>query len=134
MSTHIEPTPEQVRRLAGSDDPSPVIMVNLLRFKERADGIDADDGISGVEAYQRYAIAAGPFLQGVGGRVLLQLHLTGSVIGPDEREWDAMLAVEYPSRAAFVKMASDPNYLEIHAHRVAALADSRLIESTTIGL
>ena len=134
MTTHIEPTPEQFRRLAGSDDPSPVIMINLLRFKERADGIDADEGISGVEAYQRYAVAVRPFLEGVGGRMLLQLGMTGSVIGPDEREWDVMLAVEYPSRAAFVKMASDPNYLEIHAHRVAALADSRLIESTTIGL
>lgn len=134
MSMHIEPTPEQVRRLTESDDPAPVIMVNLLRFKDRADGIDADDGISGVEAYQRYADAVRPFLQGVGGRVLLQLGITGSVVGPDEREWDVMLAVEYPSRGAFVKMASDPNYLRIHAHRVAALADSRLIESTTIGL
>lgn len=40
-------------------------MLNLLRFKNRADGID--EGISGREAYERYAQATGPFLTHVGG-------------------------------------------------------------------
>ena len=47
------------------------MMVNLMRFKERADGIDADDGITGAEAYARYGAAVQPYLEGVGGRVLL---------------------------------------------------------------
>jgi uncharacterized protein (DUF1330 family) len=126
----IEPTLEQFQRLATSDDQSPVVMINLLRFKEHADGIDADDGISGAEAYQRYADAVRPFLEGVGGRLLISLAATDSVVGPNEGEWDMMLVVEYPSRAAFVKMATNPEYLKVHAHRVAALSDSRLIAST----
>jgi uncharacterized protein (DUF1330 family) len=134
MSTHIEPTPEQFRRLAESGDDSPVIMINLLRFKDRADGIDADDAISGVEAYHRYADLVRPHLERVGARVLLQVRATASVVGPDEQEWDLVLAVEYPSRAAFMEMASNLNYLEIHGHRVAAVADSRLIASTPIDL
>ena len=37
--------------------------------------------------------------------------------------------VAYPSREAFLTMTADPDYLEVHRHRVAALADSRLILS-----
>ena len=125
--TFIEPTPEQFQRLANSAAGGPVVMVNLVRFKDRADGIDASDGITGAEAYGRYSVAVLPFLEKVGGRVLLALSASECVIGPAEGEWDIVLAVEYPSREAFVTMTSDPQYLEIHGHRAAALADSRLI-------
>jgi hypothetical protein len=42
-------------------------MVNLLRFKRRADG--ADEGVSGEEAYRRYAEAMRAFVESKGGRV-----------------------------------------------------------------
>lgn len=100
-------------------------MLNLLRFKERADGID--DGVSGLEAYQRYGEAAAPFLARVGGRLLMALEAEGVVIGPEGSEWDMALMVEYPSLQKFMEMASNPDYLAIHEHRAAALADSRLI-------
>jgi uncharacterized protein (DUF1330 family) len=128
----IEPTPEQFARLVGSEDPGPVIMINLLRFKQRADGIDAADEITGAEAYARYGAAVTEFLEKVGGRILLALAATESVIGPLDGEWDMVLAVKYPSRSAFVAMTTDPGYLEIHGHRAAALADSRLIGCTPI--
>lgn len=131
---YIEPSPDQFQQLAQSEDDSPVTMINLLRFKERADGIDEADGITGAEAYQRYADAVRPFLEGVGGRVLVQLRATASVVGPDEAEWDVVLAVEYPSRAAFLRMAGDIEYAKIHGHRAAALADSRLIASVPVSL
>jgi uncharacterized protein (DUF1330 family) len=123
----IEPTPEQFARMAGSDDPDPVIMINLLRFKQRADGIDAADEITGAEAYARYGAAVTKFLEKVGGRIVLALAANECLIGPLDGEWDMVLAVEYPSRSAFVAMTTDPGYLEIHGHRAAALADSRLI-------
>ena len=126
----IEPTQAQFEQVAASGADGPVLMVNLLRFKERADGVD--EGISGVEAYGRYAEAVPPFLAGVGGRVLLGGPVTESVIGPDEGEWDAVFVAQYPSRKAFLEMTSKPEYLAIHAHRAAALADSRLIACTLI--
>ncbi len=126
----IEPTQEQFEALARANDDAPVVMVNLLRFKERADGIDAGDGISGAEAYARYGAAVMPHLQRVGGRILMTLAATQSVIGPVEGEWDMVIAAEYPSRKAFLEMTSDPDYLAIHGHRAAALADSRLIACT----
>jgi uncharacterized protein (DUF1330 family) len=123
----VEPTAEQLTRLASSDQDTPVVMLNLLRFKEKADGIDAADGITGVEAYGRYGEAVAAHLERVGGRVLLALGPEESVIGPDPGEWDLVIAVQYPSRAAFIEMVSDPEYLAIHAHREAGVADSRLI-------
>jgi uncharacterized protein (DUF1330 family) len=123
----IEPTPAQFERLATSADHGPFVMLNLLRFKPRADGIDEADGITGAEAYARYAAAAAEHLQRVGGRILLALAGRDSVIGPADGEWDVVVAVEYPSRQAFLEMTSNPDYLAIHAHRAAALADSRLV-------
>jgi uncharacterized protein (DUF1330 family) len=123
----IDPTPSQFERLAASPAEGPVLMLNLLRFAARATGIDAEDGISGAEAYARYGLAVAPHLERVGGRLVLAGVPTESVIGPEEGEWDLMVIAEYPSRQAFLDMVSDPEYLKIHAHRAAALTDSRLI-------
>jgi hypothetical protein len=49
------------------------------------------------------------------------------VIGPEEAEWDLVVSVLYPSRSAFLTMAMGPEYLKVHAHCDAALAESRLI-------
>ena len=124
----IEPTAEQVKRLAASSDRGTIVMVNLLRFRDEAG--PPDEGVSGAEAYARYAAAVQPFLERAGGRLLNAVACQEGVIGPHEREWDMVALVEYPSREAFLGMVSDPEYLEIHQHRVAALADSRLILSS----
>lgn len=121
----ITPTPAQIEQLLASDSEGPIVMLNLLRFKDEADGID--EGVSGRDAYQRYGAAAAPFLQRVGGRLLLAVEANQMVIGPEALEWDVALMVEYPSREKFLEMAVDPEYLAIHEHRAAALADSRLI-------
>ena len=119
------PNPEQLQALAESTDERPIVMVNLLRFKPMADGID--EGVTGAEAYGRYSAATEPYLRGVGGRLLSALQPKHSVIGPPDEQWDLILLVEYPSRQKFLEMASNPEYQKIHAHRDAALADSRLI-------
>jgi len=126
----VHPTAEQVTQLSEAPDGGPLVMLNLLRFKPRADGID--EGVTGAEAYARYSVAAEPFLQGVGGRLLMAVQPQQSVIGPAESEWDLVLLVEYPSRAKFLEMATNQEYLKAHAHREAALADSRLIACTKL--
>lgn len=121
----IVPTQQQLAELSSSSDDGPVVMLNLLRFKEMADGVD--EGLTGAQAYARYSQATEPFLAGVGGRLRAALRAEQTVVGPDDAEWDLILLVEYPSRAKFLEMASNPEYLKVHAHRDAALADSRLI-------
>jgi uncharacterized protein (DUF1330 family) len=121
----ITPSQTQIEQLASDASDRPVVMLNLLRFKDAADGIDT--GVSGQEAYARYGVEAAPFLKRVGGRVLLAVEARQMVIGPEALEWDMAILVEYPSRKRFLQMATDPEYLAVHEHRDAALADSRLI-------
>jgi uncharacterized protein (DUF1330 family) len=127
---HLLPTAHQLRELGSSDDRGPIVMLNLLRFKSEADGID--EGVTGAEAYFRYTAATQPFMEAVGGRLLMAVQPRESVIGPAASEWDLVLLVEYPSRAKFLEMATNSDYLEIHAHREAAIADSRLIACSTL--
>jgi uncharacterized protein (DUF1330 family) len=123
----IDPTGEQLREFAGSADPGPIVMLNLLRFKERADGIDAADGISGREAYERYGEAVATHLERAGGSVMFVTECAESVIAPESEAWDMLILVRYPSRQAFLQMIADPDYQAEHGHRAAALSDSRLV-------
>ncbi len=130
----VEPSREQLRSFIEADgDDGPVVMINLLRYRERADyppGFDAEP-CSGREAYQRYGALVGSHLASVGGRMLWLGSVQASVIAPDQERWDDAILVEYPSRKAFLQMATNPEYLQVARHRTAALDDSRLIATTT---
>ena len=130
----VEPSPERFRSFtSGAEPPAPLIMINLLRYREKAE-YPADfhaEPCTGRQAYQRYAAVAVKQIAAVGGRVLWTGKVTASVIAPDAEEWDDAVLVEYPSRAAFLKMLSDPAYQAAVPHRSAALIDSRLIATQT---
>jgi uncharacterized protein (DUF1330 family) len=126
----MDPDAEQFAKLTSSTDEGPIVMVNLLRYKEEADGVDA--GVSGREAYGRYGVAVAPLLAGVGGKILVAVDTVDSIIGPEAAEWDTTILVQYPSRQAFLDMVTDPEYLKITVHRTNALADSRLILSNLV--
>ncbi|MBK8293400.1 MAG: DUF1330 domain-containing protein [Solirubrobacterales bacterium] len=126
----IEPDANQIGKLTNSTDESPILMLNLVKFKAEADGADA--GMSGAEAYGTYSMAVAPFLESVGGEVLSAATCEDSIIGPEEKEWDMVIQVKYPNRQAFIRMVTDPEYLKISAHRTAGLADSRLIVSNLV--
>ena len=127
-ASHLEPTPERGAAFAATaGGAEAVFMLNLLRFKDVADGVDAAEKISGMEAYARYAEATAAHLERVGGEVVWAGSCEEALIGPAEREWDVAAVVRYPSKAAFLQMISDPGYLEIAQHRSAGLADSRLV-------
>lgn len=120
----LEPTPEQFEALAARPPDEPVVMVNLLKFR---DGGERD--------YRRYMQAAGPHLQRVGGTVRYAGAAPDQVVGDGERPWwDAILIVEYPSPAAFTAMVTDEEYLKIHQHRVDALERGDLIATSTWAL
>jgi uncharacterized protein (DUF1330 family) len=130
----VEPSPERLQALlesAGAD--APVVMINLLRYREKAaypEGFDAEP-CSGREAYGRYGAVAIQRIATVGGRVLWMGSVGTTVIAPKGEDWDDALLVEYPSRKAFIEMVSQPEYLAAAPHRTAALEDSRLIATTT---
>ena len=130
----IEPTPEQLQQLvADSADDAPLVMINLLRFRDLAAYPAGSDAApcSGREAYQRYGAHVTPMLAEAGGRILWFGSVKQTFIGPEGEHWDEAILVQYPSRKAFLAMVSRPDYQKIGVHRTAALADSRLIATAT---
>jgi len=109
----------------------PIVMLNLLRYKEHADYGDRTDvaPCSGREAYfQRYAQIIAPLMAADGARLFWAGKVLAYVIAPADELWDDVALVEYPSVAAFRRLIGNPTYQsEAAFHRTAALEDSRLI-------
>ncbi len=122
----------EVAALAGGEGDGPVVMLNLNRYRERAryesdvPGGESPD-VSGRDAYLRYGAVASAVLERVGGRILWHTDSSGTVIGGDSEVYDEVIAVWYPSVAAFAALATDPATLEARAHRLAALEQATLI-------
>jgi uncharacterized protein (DUF1330 family) len=125
----IYPTPQQLQELMDGPPDRPVVMLNLLRFKSRADAPDAD--LSGEDAYRRYADPMKAFVTARGGRVLWTGRVDSQVIDTGGEGFHVIALVEYPSRQAFQAIATDPHVQEIGAHRAAGLESQWLIASTT---
>jgi uncharacterized protein (DUF1330 family) len=122
------PTPEQIQELLRGPADGPVVMVNLLRFKERAGA--PDEGASGIEAYRRYAEPMRSIVEERGGRFLWMGRVESFVIGASDTRFDAVALVEYPSRRVFVEIVNDPRVREIGAHRAAGLEGQWLVATT----
>lgn len=115
----------------GLSKTGPIHMINMIRFKDVAE-YESDTRpnggpISGAEAYAIYSQLAGPFALAVGGTTAWASPASTVLLGPEAEEWDAVFAVRYPSRAAFLEMVTGSAYQAIAHHRSAAVADSRLI-------
>ncbi len=111
----VDPTGQDLKRLLEEDPGGPVVMLNLLRY---ADG--------GEPSYREYAARVGAFLARVGASVIYAGDCATSLVAPDAHEWDAVLLVRYPSRAAFAAMVADPEYQQITGLRSAALEEAVL--------
>ena len=124
----VVPSAEQIQELMKGPADTPVVMVNLLRFKE--DATDGDEGSSGQEAYMRYGEQMRKVVEGSGGRFIWSGRVDSLVIGDSDERFDVVALVEYPSRAAFLEIASSPKVAEIGVHRTAGLDSQWLIATT----
>src|SRR5262245_21119636 len=100
------PTQEQIQALLSGPADRPLMRLNLLRFKERATA--PDEGLTGEQAYQRYADDMTRFVESKGGRVIWSGRVDGQVIGSNADGFHMAALVEYPSRKAFVEIAMSP--------------------------
>jgi uncharacterized protein (DUF1330 family) len=112
----VDPTGQDLKHFLADDPGGPVVMLNLLRFKE--------DG--GRERYEEYARRIGPFLEKLGASIEFVGDLSTVLVAPEEHRWDSILIVRYPSRQAFSSMVADPNYQEITHLRTEALEEAVL--------
>jgi len=122
------PTAEQIQELLKGPADTPVVMLNLLRFKERADAPDA--GLAGIEAYRLYGEPMRRIVEERGGRFLWMGRVDSFVIGASDVRFDTVALMEYPSRRVFVEIVNDPRVREIGAHRAAGLEGQWLIATT----
>lgn len=133
MKIASQPTPEQIQTLMEGPDDTPVVMLNLLKFKTRADG--GNESMSGQESYGLYAAKMQEFVESKGGRFLYAGTADSMVLGETDYDFDIVALVEYPSRKAFIEIASSQHVAEIGQDRGKGLEGQWLIASTqTLGL
>ncbi len=114
----MEPAATQLAALAASDRTGPVVMLNLVRYREHS----TDGNGSGLDAYLRYSRGFVPLLKRCGGTILWAGDVTGVAIGDDSADdWDYAVLVHYPDRQAFVDVMTSADYAAINPHRLAGL-------------
>ena len=122
VENQVMPTPQRAMEFFGGAEDGPFVMVNLLKFHERAKYEDGDRGLSGAEAYMLYGEGVRKLVEGLGGKVRYQGAVTGLMLGEVEELWDVVALAEYPSLEAFRAMAMSPQMQAIEHHRKAGLA------------
>lgn len=119
----VTPPPEQALDFFGAAEDGPFVMVNLLKFKPRAEYQDGRDShLTGAEAYARYGAEVSKLVEGLGGKVRYSGAVTGLLLGEVEDLWDMVALAEYPSLESFRGMAVSSEMKAIEHHRKAGLA------------
>jgi uncharacterized protein (DUF1330 family) len=103
----------------------PVVMVNLMRFHERA----LDGNGSGWDAYLRYSALTVPMIKARGGTLLWTGEAKMVALGPrDSDRWDYLALVYYPDVAAFIDMMTSADYENLcDPHRRNGCAEHAII-------
>ncbi len=110
--------PDDAPDLADVPHPStgadgPVVMLHVLRFHDGREGT--------METYQQFA---GSVAVPHGVRIAGWFDAEGTIMG-DGRTWDQLRFNAFPSKAAFMAVATDPDRLRMQAeHRETAIADT----------
>ena len=123
VTNAVYPPKQQFDEFFATGDDGPYVMVNLLKFKDRA--VYDDDpsiDISGKEAYEIYGAEVTKLVEAGGGRIVFDGDVTGIIVGEVEELWDVVALAEYPSKAAFMEMMLSPEWAAIERHRTAGLA------------
>ena len=114
----VDPRGADLKRFLEEDPGGPVVMLNLLRFKDL-----------GRARYEEYARRIGTFLERQGAHIVYVGDCSTILVAPEGHRWDSVLIVEYPSRQAFSAMVADPEYQTITGLRTEAL-EAAVLQAT----
>ncbi|OZB16599.1 MAG: DUF1330 domain-containing protein [Hyphomonas sp. 34-62-18] len=122
--------PAVVQELMKPGPDGPIFMVNLLKFKEKAEYEDgrASD-LSGRDAYMIYGRAVTDILPKFGGKAIFTGDVTFLSLGKAEELWDEVAIAMYPKRADMVRMSMSAEWQEAAVHRTAGLKGQLNIET-----
>ena len=130
----VMPNETQLKEFEEQGEDKPIFMVNLLKFKEKAQYPDKrETNLTGEEAYAIYSEEVAIHLAKVGGKPIFGGDVQRLMLGEVEDLWDKVAIASYPSRKAMLQMISDPDYIESAQHRVAGLEGQLNIETTMMG-
>jgi uncharacterized protein (DUF1330 family) len=119
----VTPNEEQLAGFLEGDTETPIKMVNLLKFKDKAEYEDGrETNLSGKEAYKIYADEVLGHLERVGGKSVFFGEVQRLMLGEVEELWDWVAIAEYPSRKAMLEMIMNSEYQKSEEHRSAGLA------------
>ncbi len=120
----------QMQKMAEKGPDGPIFMVNLLKFKDKAeyeDGRETD--LTGRQAYNLYGMAVAGILPDYGGRLFYMSDVTFLSLGQVEELWDEVAIAAYPDRGALLKMSMSDEWRAAAVHRTAGLAGQLNIET-----
>lgn len=127
----VYPNKEQIQGFLEPGSGGPICMVNLLKFKIKAeyeDGRETD--LTGREAYELYETGVKKILQGIGGGISFEGYVERLMLGEVEELWDVVALAVWPSRQVMFEVMQSPEMQEIGVHRTAGLAGQLNIETT----
>ncbi|MGE6697185.1 DUF1330 domain-containing protein [Hyphomonas sp. NPDC076900] len=131
VTNEVFPTdPAVVQELMKPGPDGPIFMVNLLKFKEKAeyeDGRPSD--LSGRDAYMIYGRAVTEILPKFGGKAIFAADVTFLSLGKAEELWDEVAIAMYPKRADMVRMSMSAEWQAAAVHRTAGLKGQLNIET-----
>jgi uncharacterized protein (DUF1330 family) len=114
-----------VRGLQELEQQAPVVMVNLMRFRERS--LDGDG--AGWDAYLRYSALTVPMIKARGGTLLWTGDAQAVALGLEAgNKWDYLALVYYPTVATFIDMMTSADYEQrCDPHRTNGCAEHVII-------
>jgi len=90
----------EFKRIAKSDNDTPVLMLNLNLYTSEANYPVGD-------LYKEYMTVLSKLLEEVGGKILWRSHVHGTVVG--EQNIHEALGVWYPTHQAFLDLMTAPS-------------------------
>ena len=122
--------PKQIEETLQPGPDGPIFMVNLLKFKDKADYADGrDTDLTGRQAYQLYGAGVAGLIQDYGGRIFFVADTTFLPLGQVEELWDEVAIAAYPDRASLVRMSQSQEWQDLAVHRAAGLKGQLNIET-----
>lgn len=131
VTNSVYPNEAQIKGFAEPGPEGPIYMVNLLKFKAKAEYPDERaTNLSGAQAYAIYGEAVSKLITEFGGAAMFSARVERLMLGEVEELWDMVAIAMYPSRAAMMNMMRSPTMQAIGIHRAAGLAGQLNIETT----
>ena len=129
VENHLRPNGAQMAGFAYGASHGPIYMLNLLKYRDRAEYPDGrDTKLTGRQAYAVYTQGVSALLQEFGGSLTLKASVKRLTIGEVEELWDDVAIAMYPSRAAMLQMMQSAKMQDIGQHRAAGLEGQLNIE------